>query len=63
MSFIALYLLINKENVGLGRCDNYQSIQEGAGPAPLPPPDYGPEKTASSMSSRLREYLKERCIS
>jgi hypothetical protein len=29
----------------------------------LTPPDYGPEKTAPSMSSRLREYLKERCIS
>ena len=43
------------------KCGN-QSIQEGAGPAPLPP-DYGPEKTAPSMSSRLREYLKERCIS
>lgn len=30
---------------------------------PSPKLDYGPEKTASSISSRLREYLKERCIS
>ncbi len=60
MNFTKHYLPINKETEGLGKFNWKLGIILDSFPLPF---HYGPEKTASSISLRLREYLNERWIS